>query len=128
MFIRSSDGQLLIVSSSDGYCSIVSFSKDELGTPYTKDVNVVMMETEETVINEGIKDTPLEKYQNVDKQTVLQGNNKIAPTKDPVLDKPLETERKEEEKQTADSSEPSTKKRVQLITLSSPKTKKHLNK
>lgn len=116
MFIRSPDGQLLIVSSSDGFCSIVSFSKAELGTTYTNDANIVVMET-----MEDIKVTPLEENQNVDKQTVVQDNG----TKVPSTDTPLETDHKEE-KPTADLSEPPTKKRVQLVTLSSPKTKKHL--
>ncbi|KAG0714844.1 Chromatin assembly factor 1 subunit B [Chionoecetes opilio] len=30
----SSDGLLLVMSSTDGYCSLVSFTKGELGTPY----------------------------------------------------------------------------------------------
>jgi len=32
---RSSDGQTLVVSSQDGYCSLVTFDPNELGTPYT---------------------------------------------------------------------------------------------
>lgn len=31
---RSSDGRILVASSTDGYCSLVSFAKGELGTPY----------------------------------------------------------------------------------------------
>lgn len=34
MLHRSSDGQTLVISSQDGYCSIVAFSPGELGTPY----------------------------------------------------------------------------------------------
>lgn len=33
---RSADGETLVVSSQDGYCSIVAFDPKELGTPYTK--------------------------------------------------------------------------------------------
>jgi len=35
MQFRSSDGRILVVSSTDGYCSIVTFSPEELGRPYT---------------------------------------------------------------------------------------------
>ena len=31
---RSSDGRILVMSSTDGYCSLVSFAEGELGTPY----------------------------------------------------------------------------------------------
>ena len=31
---RSSDGRTLVISSSDGYCSIVQFNEGELGEPY----------------------------------------------------------------------------------------------
>ncbi|XP_006811867.1 chromatin assembly factor 1 subunit B-like [Saccoglossus kowalevskii] len=34
----SSDGQVVVVSSTDGYCSIISFEPDELGTPYKRQV------------------------------------------------------------------------------------------
>lgn len=43
-------------------------------------------------------------------------------------DTPLKIELKEDNKQNVDFSEPPTKKRVQLVTLSSPKNKKYLNK
>ena len=32
---RSADGQTLVVSSQDGYCSLITFDPNELGTPYT---------------------------------------------------------------------------------------------
>lgn len=35
MILRSADGETLIISSQDGYCSIVAFDPLELGTPYT---------------------------------------------------------------------------------------------
>lgn len=34
LFYRSSDGKMLIASSTDGYCSIVTFSEGELGNVY----------------------------------------------------------------------------------------------
>lgn len=102
-FIRSSDGQLLIVSSSDGFCSIISFSKEELGETYMEQAKIEMMETEECSAQDDVEKV----------------SNKITPVK---------IKEKEEEKQSSDFSEPPTKKRVQLVTLSSPKTKKCLNK
>jgi len=33
---RSHDGQLLVVSSTDGYCTLITFSENELGTVYKK--------------------------------------------------------------------------------------------
>lgn len=104
-FFRSSDGLLLIVSSSDGFCSIVSFSEGELGVPYTDNTKIVVTETEESMVLDDIEDVP--------------NNDQLTP---PEKIKP------KDEKPTADYSEPLTKKRVQLVTLSSPKTKKYLNK
>jgi hypothetical protein len=86
------------VSSSDGFCSIISFSKEELGKPYMdKTLLVNAMEMEESFIQED--------------------NEEVLNTPDKLIQK--------EEKNTVDFSEP-TKKRVQLVTLSSPKTKKKL--
>jgi len=101
VLIRSPDGQLLIVSSSDGFCSIISFSKEELGTLYTDNSKIEMMDTEEIFIQENIEEKLI---------------------KSTSEDSPLKI------KQVTDFSEPPTKKRVQLVTLSSPKTKKYLNK
>lgn len=36
MVFRSHDGQLLVVSSTDGYCSLITFNENELGTVYKK--------------------------------------------------------------------------------------------
>jgi len=106
MFIRSSDGQLLIVSSSDGFCSIISFTKDELGVMYKDNTKVEPMEIVESVVQEDSEDREL-----------------------PIIIAPLQIEhREEEEKQIVDCSEAPTKKRVQLVTLSSPKKNKYLNK
>ena len=33
---RTHDGRMLMVSSTDGFCTIVSFKEFELGTPYQK--------------------------------------------------------------------------------------------
>lgn len=37
---RSSDGRILIASSTDGYCSIIQFQKGELGEEYKKENNI----------------------------------------------------------------------------------------
>lgn len=105
MFIRSPDGQLLIVSSSDGFCSIISFTKEELGVMYEDNTKIEPMEIVESVVQECSEDREL-----------------------PVVIAPLQIEQKEEEKQIVDSSEAPTKKRVQLVTLSSPKNNKYFNK
>ena len=34
LILRSHDGSMLVVSSSDGYCSIIHFKGGELGKPY----------------------------------------------------------------------------------------------
>ena len=39
---RSSDGSTLVVSSSDGYCSIVQFNEGELGEPYDLSIKQVL--------------------------------------------------------------------------------------
>lgn len=106
MCTRSSDGQLLIVSSSDGFCSIISFTKEELGVIY-KD-------------NTQIKPEPMEII-----ESIIQEDTEIKDL--PVIITPLQTEQKEE-KQIADRSEAPPKKRVQLVTLSSPKHNKYKNK
>lgn len=103
MLFRSSDGQLLIVSSSDGFCSIISFSKDELGSPYIDNTKDEMMNVEEeSMVQENIEEI------SIDKSTPNGSPSKV--------------------KQVTNFSEPSTKKRVQLVTLSSPKTKTYLKK
>jgi len=101
--IRSPDGQLLIVSSSDGFCSIISFTKEELGVMYKDNTKVEPMEIVESVVQDS-EDREL-----------------------PIITAPLQIEQKEE-KQIVDCSEAPTKKRVQLVTLSSPKNNKYLNK
>jgi len=34
--VRSSDGQLLVISSTDGYCTLITFDENEMGTAYKK--------------------------------------------------------------------------------------------
>jgi hypothetical protein len=106
MCIRSPDGQLLMVSSSDGFCSIISFTKEELGVIY-KD-------------NTHIKSEPMEIV-----ESVIQEDTEVKELPNIII--PLQIEQKEE-KQITDRSEAPTKKRVQLVTLSSPKNNKYINK
>jgi len=44
----SDDGRLLVVSSTDGYCSLVSFSEGELGTPYKEKVACMVVKNIES--------------------------------------------------------------------------------
>ncbi|XP_050427998.1 chromatin assembly factor 1 subunit B [Adelges cooleyi] len=95
----SPDGQLLIVSSSDGFCSIITFSQEELGVPFID---------KSIKINESV-------CQEV--EDLIKEDAKLLPTKEEEKNNP-----------SIDLAEPPTKKRVQLVTISSPKNKKHLNK
>lgn len=38
LFLRTSDGNCLIVSSTDGYCTIIKFEEGEIGVPYSQQV------------------------------------------------------------------------------------------
>lgn len=96
-----------------------------MGIPYI-DTTKIVAQIEESAINEDIEDVPNDKNtlskMMIQKETVIHEdmdvqNNKVTPPK-------------VQEKQSADLSEPPTKKRVQLVTLSSPKNsknKKYLN-
>ena len=42
LFVRSSDGKILAISSRDGYCSLVTFNENELGTPYSQTAGEVI--------------------------------------------------------------------------------------
>lgn len=96
----------------------MSFSEFELGTPYVnnfvKEVENVTQEESKEVLNE---DTPLKI-----KEIVIKNDENV-----PHTDTSIETKHNEE-KQSIDISEPPSKKRVQLVTLSSPKNKKCINK
>uniref|UniRef100_A0A182PH95 CAF1B/HIR1 beta-propeller domain-containing protein n=1 Tax=Anopheles epiroticus TaxID=199890 RepID=A0A182PH95_9DIPT len=61
----SSDGKMLIVSSTDGFCSIIFFAEGELGTVYEEPAQEKSPEKEpntppriDVTMNEGIKSTP----------------------------------------------------------------------
>lgn len=62
----SDDGRLLVVSSTDGYCSLLSFSEGELGTPYKDKVaNLVVKNIEShmktKISSPSVSPKPLEK-------------------------------------------------------------------
>lgn len=119
---------MLIVSSSDGYCSIVSFSEFELGTPYVNNfVKEVVNVTQEDSKVENVTQKDSKEVLNADtplkiKEIVIKNDENVS-----SADTSIETKHNEE-KQSVDISEPPSKKRVQLVTLSSPKNKKCINK
>jgi chromatin assembly factor 1 subunit B len=41
---RSQDGRLLILASTDGYCTLISFETDELGKPYKHQLPEMLLE------------------------------------------------------------------------------------
>lgn len=49
---RSSDGRILIASSTDGYCSIINFQKGELGEEYKKQSNTPTKHTNDNDLKE----------------------------------------------------------------------------
>ncbi|XP_014782646.1 chromatin assembly factor 1 subunit B [Octopus bimaculoides] len=49
----SSDGNILVVSSTDGFCSIVTFEKGEIGEPYTPVTHVCSSSTSSPLVNGG---------------------------------------------------------------------------
>ncbi|KAM0735743.1 Chromatin assembly factor 1 subunit B [Formica fusca] len=63
----SSDGQILIVSSSDGYCSIIQFQEDELGKIYK------MKNPVNTVLTDKCKSSG-KNSRNIDKDSVIKSS------------------------------------------------------
>ncbi|CAM1297616.1 CHAF1B (predicted), partial [Pycnogonum litorale] len=102
----SEDGRMLLISSTDGYCSMITFDENELGTPYVAIDDV----------KQCFKMPDTKKTESVIPANKVNPVNKVElPV---VVDKPkndsVETER--------------TRKRIQLITLSSPKNSKQPSK
>ena len=132
----SADGRILVVSSTDGYCSIVSFGEHELGVRYEP------AKTEATMQPEMNAHLP-PSFQNLLKGEILQDNVQPAECQD---DFRLEYEDTTIHMAADDAAEPAVKtiaasrdpaanlllspsvtrspRRVQLITLSSPKQTK----
>ncbi|KAK7066103.1 Chromatin assembly factor 1 subunit B [Halocaridina rubra] len=123
----SSDGRILVVSSTDGYCSLVSFSEGELGNPYKL----------ENTPQKSSPSVPLEKVSNENSLTnspeLLSNSDKKMDEENAVSDK---NEKRDAEssnnrsvtrdstpkpiavKRLSDSSKQG--KRVSLVTLSGP--------
>lgn len=69
----SSDGQILVVSSTDGFCSLILFSKDELGIVYKKND---------------------EDKENVDEKIIVEEKTIVVEKKIDLAPKPIEIRRK----------------------------------
>ena len=87
--LRSSDGNTLVVSSTDGYCSIINFKKGELGALYqpreelVKEISLNKIEpkTEPDLPNENgtLKTTNTNNYSEFEKNdTSYKGNDLIS--------------------------------------------------
>jgi chromatin assembly factor 1 subunit B len=147
--LRSCDGRALIISSTDGYCSIITFKPGELGVPVqnitpavansttpetnagvTISVPTVAVSTvvcpvvdEETEDIKLILEDTIDNIQQV-KEIVAQESVEKMDIDD--NDKPSVDKKIESPKVKSDVGSPlrGTGRRVQLITLSSPKKKK----
>ncbi|GAB6032501.1 hypothetical protein CHUAL_011397 [Chamberlinius hualienensis] len=102
----SDDGRILIISSTDGYCSFITFTENELGVPFKEDISKYLS-------------TP-EKVPAKDLEVLREKKVKIIPAAEPLVKavavakppvKPVSTPPLQ------------IKKRVSLITLFSPKLK-----
>lgn len=135
--LRSSDGRILVVSSTDGYCSIVTFSEGELGKPYQPVASEAAPNTnlpssfqtllQGEILQENVQsvsedfhlayedtnmtldvDRPMEKQQLQSVPSVVTAENKITERSALLL---------------SPTHQMPSPRRVQLITLSSPKAK-----
>ena len=112
MIFRSKDGLLLAISSSDGYCTIISFDENELGTPLVEEKHPQSSPVLNIVQSPSCEDTPTS-HQTPTDETVTP-SRRITPV---PVDKPV----------TSSSTpphikEPTKPRRVNFITLSSPQT------
>ena len=88
--LRSSDGNTLVVSSTDGYCSIINFKKGELGEIYkpreelVKEISINKIEpkTEPDLPNEDgrLKTTNAKNYSEFDKNDTSHKENDLIST------------------------------------------------
>ncbi len=70
IYFRAWDGRILVVASTDGYCSLISFDKDELGTPYKDQIVQVRHKTDMETIDK--KDKKSEDKKQISQTTVTQ--------------------------------------------------------
>ncbi|XP_029159319.1 chromatin assembly factor 1 subunit B-like [Nylanderia fulva] len=75
----SSDGQILIVSSSDGYCSIIHFEKGELGKIYK-------VKNSDTVLREIFKSSDKKSKNIVNKDNIIKSNTSTFDVDDCAMD------------------------------------------
>ena len=121
---RSGDGRILIASSTDGYCSVITFSDDEIGTPYREESQETLesgVGTTQESQSDFTQSTPHSA------QTPISDIEPIWSTQESAVvdlsDSPVPLMQSSQGCTT-----PSSKvgRRVQLVTLSSPKSKKKL--
>lgn len=151
-FFRSSDGRLLIASSSDGYCSIINFEDGQLGEVYEKAPEITVEtkkpDTKEDS-NESKSSLPLPFIEDANAVDIDISKSKADSESNEVMEVDaskdveetedfrlvLEDTIVEDEKPNGKSTPPKTEKpaptklaktqrRVQLITISSPKRTK----
>nr|XP_045607869.1 chromatin assembly factor 1 subunit B-like [Procambarus clarkii]XP_045607870.1 chromatin assembly factor 1 subunit B-like [Procambarus clarkii] len=107
----SSDGRILVVSSTDGYCSLVSFSKDEVGIPYKEKMKENVKENVDISSSNSEETKPASVSTET---TTVEIENEKSPSCQSKK-KPMVVRR------AGESSKPG--KRVALITLSGPSVK-----
>ncbi|XP_006862667.1 PREDICTED: chromatin assembly factor 1 subunit B [Chrysochloris asiatica] len=129
----SSDGAFLAISSTDGYCSFVTFEKDELGIPL-KEKPVLSLRTPDTAkktksqIHQGsspgprsVEGTPTSRTQDPSSPSTTPPQAKLSPAPPAVKDTPSTTPGSAEEKKTPQPSGAGMKaqpsRRVTLNTL-----------
>lgn len=113
----SPDGRILVVSSTDGYCSLMSFSKDELGIPYREKIKENIKENvDSSALNS--EDPPPASVPMTESTTAAATVDKEKSSCQ-VIKKPMTVRR------AGESSKPG--KRVTLITLSSKSLKNEEN-
>ena len=72
---RSSDGKILVVASTDGYCTLINFEDEELGVPYKDPSKTVAVDTKDNVTVTQVKgDSSNQRSSEV-------GSNNVAETK-----------------------------------------------
>ncbi|XP_050726843.1 chromatin assembly factor 1 subunit B-like isoform X1 [Eriocheir sinensis] len=102
----SSDGRILVASSTDGYCSLVSFAKGELGTPYIGGKNrdsekheSVIRDSSKVAEHESAEDIEMEDMSRKPLSAVLEQSGKCE-EKSFGSNMPVELSKKQGENQT----------------------------
>ena len=57
--IRSPDGRKLLISSLDGFCSVISFDEEELGVPCTQSTASTQVEPAQNIVINVIEEKPI---------------------------------------------------------------------